>query len=142
MTTATSTTNPTVPSDLPAIKTSKAVLWTGRVLSTLAVLMLLFSAAMKLARPEAVLTEFGRLGYAEQLAIGIGVLELICAILYAIPQTAVFGAILLTAYLGGATATHVRVGDPFIGPVIIGIVIWIALYLREPRLRPLVLIRR
>jgi hypothetical protein len=71
----------------------------------------------------------------------ITILEVACALLYAIPQTSVFGAILLTAYLGGATATHVRVGEPFFLPVIVGILVWLGLFLREGRLRALVPLR-
>jgi hypothetical protein len=89
---------------MPAVnQPSKGVLWTGRVLSALPVLMLVFSAVMKFAKPPAVVQEFTRLGYAEHLAIALGILELACAIIYAIPATSVLGAILLTGYLGGAT---------------------------------------
>jgi hypothetical protein len=69
------------------------------------------------------------------------IVEIACALIYAIPQTSVFGAILLTGYLGGATATHVRVGEPFFLPVIVGIVVWLGLFLREGRLRALLPLR-
>ncbi len=92
---------------------------------------------MKLLKPAAVLEEFERLGYGEHLALWIGVLEISCAVIYLIPRTAVLGAILVTAYLGGATATHVRIGDPFIGPVNVGVFVWIGLLLRDGRLRGL-----
>lgn len=121
---------------------SKKALWTGRILSAIAVLMLGFSGVVKLMKPDAVLQEFNRLGYPEGLVIGIGILELSCTLVYAIPRTAVFGAILLTAYLGGATATHVRIIDPFYNPVIVGVLVWVGLYLREPRLRDLVPLRK
>lgn len=75
---------------------------------------------------------FEQLGYSSKLIIKIGVLEIILAILFLIPRTGFIAAILLTGYLGGATATHVRVGDPFFMPIIIGIVMWIALGLRRP----------
>jgi hypothetical protein len=117
---------------------SKKRLWAGRILTAIPVLMLLFSGVMKLAQPAPVLEEFGRLGYAEGAAVGIGILELACTALYLIPRTAVLGAILLTAYLGGATATHVRIDDPFFGPVIFGVLVWLGLYLREDRLHALV----
>jgi hypothetical protein len=116
----------------------KAMLWAGRIISGLAILMLIFSAVMKLAGPTPVVEEFTRLGYTtENIAVAIGMLELACVIIYAIPQTAVLGAILLAAYLGGATATHVRIGDPFYGPVIGGVLVWLGLWLRDPRLRAL-----
>jgi hypothetical protein len=125
--------------DSTAPSNPKAMLWAGRVISGLAIAMLIFSAVMKLARPTPVVEEFTRLGYTtENIAVAIGILELACVIIYAIPQTAVFGAILLAAYLGGATATHVRISDPFFGPVIGGVLVWLGLWLREPRLRALV----
>jgi hypothetical protein len=120
---------------------SKKMLWAGRIVSALPVLMLLFSGVMKLLKPAAVVTEFGRLGYPENVILGIGVLEILCTVVYLIPRTAVLGAILLTGYLGGATATHVRVGDPFIFPSIFGVLLWLGLYLREERLRALLPLR-
>lgn len=121
---------------------SKKALWAGRIISALPVLMLLFSGSMKLIKPAAVVQEFARLGYPEKLALVIGILELACTIIYVIPRTAVLGAILLAAYLGGATATHVRIGDPFFYPIIFGALVWLGLYLRDPRLRALVPITR
>jgi hypothetical protein len=122
--------------------TSRAMVWTGRVLSALAVVGLGFSAAMKFQRPPEVVDFFvNKFGYPEASLFVIGVLELGCALLYAIPQTAVLGGILVAAYLGGAVATHVRVGDPFIAPIILGVIAWLGLYLREPRLRSLLPIR-
>ena len=120
---------------------SKKMHWAGRIASALPVLMLLFSGVMKLLKPAAVVTEFGRLGYPESVILGIGILELLCTVVYLIPRTAVLGAILLTGYLGGATATHVRVGDPFIFPVIFGALLWLGLYLRDERLRTLLPLR-
>jgi len=120
---------------------SKKRLWAGRVISALPVLMLLFSGAMKLIKPAFLVQEFVRLGYPESLALGIGILELSCTVVYVIPRSSVLGAILLTAYLGGATATHVRIGDPFFGPVVLGVVVWVGLYLRGGQLRALVPLR-
>ncbi len=117
---------------------SKKTLWAGRIISALPILMLLFSGVMKLAKPAAVVQEFARLGYAESAALGIGILELVCTIVYLIPRTSILGAILLTGYLGGATATHVRIGDPFIAPVIVGALVWLGLFLRDDRLRALI----
>ena len=117
---------------------SRKALWAGRIISALPVLMLLFSGVIKLIKPAPVVQEFARLGYPEKLALVIGILELACTVIYVIPRTAVLGAILLAAYLGGATATHVRIGDPFFYPIIIGVLVWLGLYLRDPRLRGLV----
>lgn len=124
------------------VPVSKRWLWAGRIMSTLPVLMLLFSGVMKLLKPIPVVQEFARLGYPESLALGIGVLELVCTIVYVIPQTAILGAIVLTGYLGGATATHARVGDPFFAPIILGVLLWGGLYVRDERLRALIPLRR
>jgi hypothetical protein len=121
---------------------SKTALWTGRVLSTLPVLMLLMSAAFKFAQPEDVVKGFTHLEWPIELAIALGIVELACTVVYVIPQTAVLGAILLTGYLGGAIATHVRIEEGFVPPVILGVLIWLGLYLREPRLRALIPWRR
>jgi hypothetical protein len=121
---------------------SKGMLWTGRIMSTLPVLMLLFSAAMKFSGSPDLAKGFEHLGWKIQLAPSLGVLELVCTVLYAIPRTSVLGAILLTAYLGGATATHVRVGDPFASTIIVGVVLWGGLFLRNPRLRALLPLTR
>lgn len=120
---------------------SKGMLWAGRLASAVPILMLLFSGIMKVPKPVFVVEEFARLGYPENVVLGIGILELACTVVYAIPRTAVLGAILLTGYLGGATATHVRIGDPFYGPVIVGALVWLGLFLRDGRLRALVPLR-
>jgi hypothetical protein len=120
----------------------KAVLWTGRVISVLPALMLSMSAAMKLSHaPQFVATFTNKLGYQETSLTGIGLLELACTLLYLIPQTAFLGALLLTGYLGGAIATHVRIGEPFHTPLILGVLVWVGLYLRESRLKALAPIR-
>ena len=121
---------------------ARMMLWGGRALSALVVAMLLFSAVMKLTAPVEVVEEFTRLGYDPKLALGIGLLEIACTVVNAVPRTAVLGAILLTGYLGGATATHVRIGDPYVGPVIGGVLVWLALFLRDGRLRALLPLRR
>lgn len=123
---------------------SKKRLWAGRIVSALPVLMLLFSAVMKLLKPAGVLDEFTRLGYPRNLAFGIGILELACTVVYIIPRTSVLGAILLTGYLGGAVATHVRIGDPLFNafiPALLGGLAWGGLYLRDERLRALLPLR-
>jgi uncharacterized membrane protein YphA (DoxX/SURF4 family) len=123
------------------VPVSKRALWTGRVMSTLPVLMLLFSAAMKFAKPPAAVEGMAKLGLPESLLFGLGILELVCTIIYIIPRTAVLGAILLTGYLGGAILTHLRVGDQFIGPIVFGVFIWGGLFLRDPRIRALIPLR-
>ncbi len=117
------------------------MVWAGRILSTLPVLMLLMSGVMKLMQPPDLVEGFDKLGWPLSVALGLGIVELVCTALYAIPRTSVLGAILLTGYLGGAIATHVRIGDPFIAPVILGVVIWLGLYLRDARLRTLIPLR-
>lgn len=85
---------------------------------------------------------FTKFGYPESLLRVLGIVELTCTIIYLIPRTAVLGAILLTGYLGGATATHARVSDPsFVMPVICGVLIWLGLYLRDLRVRALIPLR-
>ncbi len=118
-------------------------LWTGRILTAIAIVLMVVSAVMKLMHPPQVVEIFvGKFGYPQDVLPVIGVLELGCAVLYAIPRTAVLGAVLMTGYLGGAVATHVRVSDAFAPPLILGILAWLGLYLREDRLRPLLPLRR
>jgi len=117
--------------------------WVGRVLSALPVLMMLFSAFLKFRAPEEVVQVFtGKFGYPAQTLTPLGIVEMSSAVLYAIPQTAVLGALLMTGYLGGAVATHVRVSDVWLPPAVLGVVAWVGLYLREPRLRDLLPLRR
>ena len=122
---------------LPATPVSKKLVWTGRVLTGLIVAFLLFDAALKLVPIAAVVEASLRLGYPADIARHLGVLLLACTVLHIIPRTQVLGAVLLTGYLGGATATHVRIGDPFWFPVVMGAILWLGLYLRHPRLRAL-----
>lgn len=118
---------------------TKTMLWTGRVVSALPVLMLLFSSAMKFSHAAPLVALWtNRFGYPESALVPIGVLEVACAIVFAVPRTSVLGAILITGYLGGAVATHVRVGDPFVIPVVLGALAWVGLYLRDERIRALV----
>jgi len=118
-------------------------LWAGRILSAIPVLLMVASAVIKLMHPPQVVEIFvGKFGYPQDVLSVIGVLELGCAVLYAIPRTAVLGAVLMTGYLGGAVATHVRVNDVFAPPLILGVLAWLGLYLREDRLRSLLPLRR
>src|SRR5882724_6064188 len=118
-------------------------LWTGRALSALPVLLLLLSASMKLSHPPMVVETFvSKLGYSASVLPALAALELFCAVVYAVPRTAVLGAVLLTGYLGGAVATHVRVGDAFVAPLLLGVLVWAGLYLRDERIRALLPIRK
>ena len=121
---------------------SKASVWTGRVLSTLPILFLLFDAIMKLMKPDFVVKATLELGYPENVIVGLGIILLISTLLYAIPRTSFLGAILLTGYLGGAIATHVRLGNPLfthiLFPVYLALFIWGGIFLRDARLRALI----
>ena len=124
---------------------SKKTILAGRIISGLVTAFMLFDGIFKLPKPGPVVDGMTKLGYDPNIAITIGVLALFCAILYAIPQTAILGAILLTGYLGGAVATHLRVSDPLfthiLFPVYFGVLAWVGLYLRDERLRALLPIR-
>jgi hypothetical protein len=113
----------------------------GYILSVLPALLLLFSAGMKLAKPAPLVEGFAHFGLPEDLIIKLGILELACTVIYLIPRTAVLGAILLTGYLGGATLTNLRIGESYIAPVILGVVIWCGLFFRDQRLRALIPLR-
>jgi uncharacterized membrane protein YphA (DoxX/SURF4 family) len=131
-----------MPSDIQTTPASKKKLWAGRIISALPVLLLLFSGVMKLMKPPSVLQGFAGYGYPESMLVVIGLLEIACTVIYAIPRTSILGAILLTGYLGGATATNVRVGNPaFIMTVILGVLAWVGLFLRDDRLRALIPLR-
>jgi hypothetical protein len=114
---------------------SKGPLWTGRAISTLATLFLIFDGLMKVIREPHVLQASAQLGYPENTIAGIGYLLLACTALYAVPRTSILGSILLTGYLGGAVASQLRIGGPFLFPVAFGALIWGGLYLRDTRLR-------
>lgn len=124
---------------------TKGQLWTGRVLSTLAILFLTFDSVIKFLHLPMVAEASAKLGYKNDTIFNVGIVLLVCVVLYAIPQTSILGAILLTGYLGGAVATHVRVGDPLFShilfPTYLGTLLWLGLYLRDTRLRALVPLR-
>ena len=128
-------------SNTPMAPVSKKALWAGWVVSALPVLMLLMSGVMKLVKSEDVEKGFRDLGWDQSLALALAIVEIGCTVIYVIPRTAVLGAILLTGYLGGATATHVRIGEPFYTPIILGVLVWGGLYLRDARLRALLPLR-
>jgi hypothetical protein len=120
---------------LPAV--SRKARWTGWVLTAIPVLMLVLSAVMKLTNAPGVPEGMQHFGIPATLTAGLGILELACALLYAIPRTSVLGAILVTGYLGGAILTALRVGDSIFIQAILAILAWGGLYLRDPRLRAL-----
>lgn len=130
---------------MPAQATSPKV-WIGRALSALAVVFLLMDAGMKLAQLPVVIETTEQLGWPGALAQPLGIVLLICTLLYVYPRTAVLGAVLLTAYLGGAVATHVRVASPLFSHVLFGVYValfvWGGLYLRDAGLRALFPLRR
>lgn len=127
----------------PAGTTSKGMLWTGRVLTALIVLMMAGgSTGMLLFAPGEIAKGMQKYGYPDYAGTAINLVMIACAVIYAIPRTAVLGAILLTGYLGGATATHVRVGEPFFIPVLVGVVVWLGIYFRDARVRALVPLRK
>jgi hypothetical protein len=127
-----------------AAPVSKKMLWTGYIISALPALFLLMDGVMKLFKPVFVVEPTVRLGYPESVIIPIGIVLVVSTVVYLVPRTSVLGAILLTGYLGGAVATHVRVGEglfPVLFPVIFGALLWLGLYLRDDRLRALIPLR-
>src|SRR5262249_24661082 len=131
-----------MPPDPPSGSVSGKALWAGRIVSAVPALLLVMSGVMKLLKPDSVVEGFTTLGWPERFALGLGILQLTCAALCVIPRTSVMGAILLTGFLGGAIATHVRIGDLSILPqVVLGVLVWLGLYLRVAGLRALVPLR-
>jgi len=125
----------------PSVPVSKTALWAGYIMTVLPALLMAFSAIMKLIKHVSVVKGFADFGIPESHIIPLGIVELACTVIYLIPRTSVLGAILLTGYLGGATATTARLGQAFIPTVIIGVVIWGGLFLRDRRLRALIPLR-
>jgi DoxX-like family len=133
-----------------AAPVSRTALWIGYILSGLVILFLLFDAGIKLVPLPIVIETMAQLGYPAgdrgvELARGLGVLTLACTLLYAVPRTAVLGAILLTGLMGGAMATHLRVGSPLFSHLLfglyLGLMLWGGLFLRDQRLRALIPLR-
>jgi hypothetical protein len=122
------------------------MLWVGRIIGALVTLFLLFDALIKVMRLPPAMEGTTRLGYPESLVFVLGMLELVCVVLYVIPRTSVLGAILLTGYLGGAVATNLRAGNPLftyiLAPVYFGVLIWGALFFRDGQLRALIPLRK
>ena len=121
---------------------SKGVIWTGQILSALIVLFLFFDGVFKFMKPAPAVKAFAHLGLPMSLVVALGIICIVCALLYAIPQTSILGAILLTGYLGGAVGTHLRAGDPLfrhvLFPIYMGAIVWLAIYLPNSRLRALI----
>jgi hypothetical protein len=124
------------------VAASRKIVWTGRLISALPCLLFIFSALMKLKGGPDVEKGFAHLGLPLSLMLPLAILELSCVVIYLIPATSVLGAILLTGYIGGAICTHWRIGDPFYLHIVVGVFIWLGLYLREDRLKPLIPLRR
>ena len=129
-----------------AAGSSRGAVWTGRVLSGLAVAFLIFDSAGKLLRMPPVVEGTAQLGYPGSVIVPLGVILLTCVLVYVVPRTAVLGAVLLTGYLGGAVATHVRVENPLLShalfPTYVAALLWVGLVLRDPRLRAFLPLRR
>lgn len=122
------------------VKTSdKRMKWAGYGLTGLVTLFLVMDTVMKLLQLDMVKSTMVELGWPADMALPLGIIMTVCTVLYVVPQTAVLGAVLLTAYLGGAVATHVRIGSPLFSHVLfgvyIGVMMWGGVWLREPRLR-------
>jgi len=137
-----------MPSDTQTAPVPNKRLWAGRIMSGLVVAFLAFDGAFKFVKPAPapVVETFARLGWSLSFAPVLGTILLVSTALYVIPKTSVLGGILLTGYLGGAVATHLRVGDPLFShvlfPTYLGVLLWGGLYLREDRLRALLPLRR
>jgi hypothetical protein len=122
---------------------SKRAMWTGRVISILVALVFVLSAAMKFVGGPQIAEGFAHLGLANRIPpIPLAILELSCAVVYLIPATSVVGAILLTGFIGGAMLAHLRVGEPVYFHIVLGILAWLGLYLREERLKALIPVRK
>jgi hypothetical protein len=122
-------------------KSSKVLFIVGCIISGLMILALGAGIVFSFLKPEMLNKEMDHLGYPANAAMPIVIAEACSVILYAIPRTAMLGAILITGYIGGAIASHVRAGEAFIAPAIFGVLPWLGLYLRDPRVRRLIPLR-
>ena len=128
-----------------ALPNSRTTLWAGRIISALVVAFLIFDGVIKVLKLGPAIEATVQLGYPESLIIGIGIMELACLALYVFPRTNVLGAILLTGHLGGAIASQVRIGAPtfnIVFAIMIGVLMWGGIYLRDEQLRALIPLRR
>jgi hypothetical protein len=140
--------DPATPTTRQTAELPRAAIWTGRVLSGIVILFMIFDASLKLVPLAAVTESMNELGYppSAALARGLAVVILVCTGLYALPRTAVLGAILLTGYMGGAMASHLRIGSPLFSHILfglyLGLIVWGGLYLRDRAIRALIPLRK
>jgi hypothetical protein len=131
----------TAPSGFP----SKKSVWAGRIITGLVAAFLVFDAVIHIMKPAPVVEGFAKLNFPIRFAVPLGIIELVCILLYVIPRTSILGAIFLTGYLGGAIAIQLPTGNPFFGevvfPVYIAVFLWGGIYLRDERLRTMVPLR-
>jgi hypothetical protein len=126
----------------PRSRVSLAAIWAGWIIGAAPSALLLISAVFCFGHSRDVVKRMEGFGYSEHIIATIGVVELVCTLIYLFPPTAVLGAVLLTGYLGGATATHVRIGDPsYVTPITCGVLLWLGLFLRDARIRALLPLR-
>ena len=127
---------------MQSANTSKTSLWAGRIITSLVALFMTFDGLMKVLKVPAVVDGTVKLGFSESLLLPLGIVVLLCTAVYIYPRTSILGAILLTGFLGGATATNVRAQPQFtLFPVVLGVLAWLGLYLRNQSLRKLVPLR-
>jgi hypothetical protein len=118
------------------------MVWAGRIISALVVLFLVAGSSYGLIKHEELAPQMARMGFSASLGVKIPITCIICALIYAFPRTAVLGAVLLTGYFGGATLTHIRIGEPFFAPIVVAVLAWGGIFLRDERLRALLPLRR
>jgi DoxX-like protein len=121
---------------------SSKMVWTGRIVSALVVLFLVAGNSYGLIKHAELAPQMEHMGFSASLGIKIPITCIICALIYAFPRTAVLGAILLTGYFGGATLAHIRIGEPFFIPILVAVLAWGGIFLRDERLRALIPLRR
>jgi hypothetical protein len=131
-----------MPTDTAPPPVSKKALWIGWILGVLPAPLLISSAIVKFIQPRFMMDDWLKTGWPQGAAVPLGAIELACTILYLIPRTATLGAVLLTGYMGGAIAHHVRLSEPFYIQTAIPVLLWLGLYFRDPRLRELLPLRR
>jgi hypothetical protein len=124
------------------VKPSMKLVWAGRIVSGLIVFLLLAGSIYGIINAAKLAPQAAKYGYPEGAMLKINITCIVCALIYAFPRTAILGAILLTGYLGGATATHVRVSEPFFIPILVAVLAWGGIFLRDERLRALIPLRR
>ena len=130
---------------VPSGSLSKKSIWAGRIITGLVAAFLVFDAVIHMMKPAPVVEAFAKLNFPIRFAVPMGIIELVCILLYVIPCTSILGAILLTGYLGGAIAIQLPTSNPFFGEVLfpgyIAVFLWAGIYLRDERLRTMVPLR-